>query len=634
MLICRLFFLVLLLSCSALAEEAAPKAHQFRSTEKILNSAIPGCSDDAWRSPNVVHLLSDVVGQAEKYSDTSPPRWNHLEYIEYSQNGSRLAGQKMIQQLIDPLAPLVLAECLEGSGRFIQAIERTLDTLSQQPSWTLPAHDINFLNLRGDYSVDLNACELAHDAAWALKLVGSRLNPDVRTRMVSALKTRVFMPLRKATDTRDRKNPLGRHWWIEAASNWNAVCISGVVGAAYALEIEDLDYWLAFGRKYSRYYLGSFKEDGYSDEGPSYWNYGFGAYLRLRETFLWSQPNGDDLLSDPMARLIATYPTLISFPSGTVAPFGDAPQQIRISEVLKAHAEVAVGLATIDYWKKLNDKISPKLRLNDAVWRLWGQPKAAPGLIQPLFKSACSVFPVAGVAVFRPSNADQCQNCLSVALRTGGSKRHAHDDAGSYAIDLNGIIVVGDPGAPVYTKDTFGPDRRKHPFISSYGHPVPYVDNTKQLDATIFQAKWIAPPCSQEIFGVSIDLLPVYEVSGLDFLRRDFHYDGKLGSSVRVTDSFASSRELNFETAILTRGIVVQGKDGLLIKQGGKIIAMNVISSHSYDLSFKALRDNLAECITRIALTFRNKSTDGFISYSFHVADELGTVTISDVCVN
>jgi len=32
-------------------------------------------------------------------------------------------------------------------------------------------------NLRGEYSVDLNACETAHDLAWALRLLGDRLHP-------------------------------------------------------------------------------------------------------------------------------------------------------------------------------------------------------------------------------------------------------------------------------------------------------------------------------------------------------------------------------------------------------------------------------------------------------------------------
>jgi len=69
-------------------------------------------------------------------------------------------------------------------------------------------------------------------------------------------------------------------------------CVSSVVGAAYALNREDRRLLLSFGRDAIRYYLDSLRGDGYSDEGPAYWLYGFGAFLRFRETMIWADPTG------------------------------------------------------------------------------------------------------------------------------------------------------------------------------------------------------------------------------------------------------------------------------------------------------------------------------------------------------
>ena len=80
------------------------------------------------------------------------------------------------------LAPLVLAECLEGNGRFIPAIAEVMESLVAMPSWTLSAHDAQLLNFHGArYYVDLNAAagyrrgEFRRRAVAGLGLVSSSI---------------------------------------------------------------------------------------------------------------------------------------------------------------------------------------------------------------------------------------------------------------------------------------------------------------------------------------------------------------------------------------------------------------------------------------------------------------------------
>jgi hypothetical protein len=610
-----------LMSISAHSQEAITTAKSLpNNPPPAVKSPVPPCTDDAWRSPEIRRLLAPALQRANIYANNKLPPWDQAAYTEYSHNGQRSAGEKMIRQRIAPLTSLVLAECMENKGRFLPAMELVLDGLSLQPSWTLPASDPNLANLRGHYSVDLNACQTAHDVAWALRLMSARLHPDVRARLINALNEHIFAPMRVAIERHNRGESLGPEWWIEGNSNWNAVCVSGVVGAAYAMGRDDINYWLAFGREANRRYLESFNDDGYSDEGPAYWNFGFQAYLRLRETLLWAQPQGPDLLSAPKARAMAAYPAKIAMPGNAVAPFGDAPNLTRIDPVTRAHAEVAIGSTTPEAWAALARPASSDTRLNEAVWRLWGHPVKAAGNSPPALNKACSLFPISEVAIFRPQNTADANGSLSVTLRTGGSKHHAHDDAGSYAIDMDGTIVTGDAGSPVYTKDTFGPLRRKDPFVNSYGHPVPFINGNMQLDATTHQARWTVQPCSPvtaQLLTAGIDLMPVYDVGDLQTLSRDLAYDREAGRFVVFTDRFSARQPISFETAIVTRGTVTRDHDGLLIEQGDKRLAVDITASAPFDIKFDTIEDQPTNHATRIALRLRNASSNGCVAYRF-----------------
>lgn len=613
-----------LLSIFAPPQEALART-QANSTAVVAKNPVPPCSDNAWRSPQIKQLLAPAVRRAEIYAKNGIPPWDQAAYMEYSRDGQRSAGEQMIRQRIAPLTSLVLAECSENKGRFLPAIEHVLDGLSLQPSWTLPASDPELTNLHGNYSVDLNACETAHDAAWAFKLMSARLHPDVRARLINAMNEHIFAPMRAAIERRNRGEPLGPEWWMVGNSNWNAVCVSGVVGAAYAMGREDVDYWLAFGREASPYYLGSFDDDGYSDEGSAYWNYGFQAYLRLRETLLWAQPHSPDLLSAPKARAMAAYPAKIAMPGDAVAPFGDAPYSTRIDPVTRAHAEVAIGLQSPEAWAALARPAASTSRLAEAVWRLWGQLSPAPGNSLPTFNKGCTFFPVSQVAIFRPQNSVDIARSLSVTLRTGGSKRHAHDDAGSYAIDMDGTIVTGDAGAPVYTKNTFGPRRREDPFVNSYGHPVPFVNGTMQLDATKHRANWTTQPCSPATAqgpAAGIDLMPVYDVGDLQMLHRDLTYDRDAGRFVVLTDRFSARKPLSFETAIVTRETVTRDHDSLVIGQGRERLAVDITASAPVDIKLNTIEDQPINRATRIALRLRNASPDGCVAYRFRRLDD------------
>jgi len=57
---------------------------------------------------------------------------------------------------------------------------------------------------------------------------------------------------------------------------------------------------------------------------------------------------------------------------------------------------------------------------------------------------------------------------------------HNHNDIGSFIYYRRGACLLTDPGAPVYTRQTFSPDRYRILFCSSRGHSVPLINGREQ----------------------------------------------------------------------------------------------------------------------------------------------------------
>ncbi len=67
-----------------------------------------------------------VIRAAEGISKTSFPEWNDSLMIQYLETGIRKDADQMCGARTKRLMPLVIAECLENKGRFVEAIEYTI----------------------------------------------------------------------------------------------------------------------------------------------------------------------------------------------------------------------------------------------------------------------------------------------------------------------------------------------------------------------------------------------------------------------------------------------------------------------------------------------------------------------------
>ena len=133
---------------------------------------------------------------------------------------------------------------LDGRGRYLAAIQRDVDAILDEKTWTLPAHDASLSNFYGrTVEVDLGAAMRGWSMATVAGWFGADLGATRLARLQSELRRRIADPYLSAL----RNGPTGGFWWVHTTNNWNAVCHAGVAGTALAA-VADPDLGAAVGR--------------------------------------------------------------------------------------------------------------------------------------------------------------------------------------------------------------------------------------------------------------------------------------------------------------------------------------------------------------------------------------------------
>ena len=572
----------------------------------------PVCADrSAWDRAELAKRLEAVTKDAEKRLNQTFPAWDDVAYLEYSKNGSRPNGERMMNARKAWIYPLVLAECVEYKGRFLPAIERTLSELSSQPTWTWAAHDKNLRNFRDrNYDVDLFSADTAHELVQALYMLGDKLSPEVRRKTLAELEARVFAPLRKSFAGLNNDN-----WWLHADHNWNAVCLKGAVAAALAAlpDRQDRALFAAAGEHYIRYYLAGFPTDGYSIEGPGYWNYGFSHFVELREVMMQATSGKLDLFVDPRVRPVALYGARIEMLPGNIAAFSDASPRERIDDFTLSYSNVALALGLplrMDALPINASRPPNSAPLAVTAMILFAQPQAIAAQAEVL-NPLRSYFDQVGVLVTRP--APGSGSTLAASIKAGGNSNHSHNDIGSWTIALGAEQPAGDVGRPPYTSKTFSKERYTIKAINSYGHPLPVVAGELQQDARQVKPRVLATRFTPEADEITIDLAPAYAVRGLETLSRTLRHERANGGTVSIEDRFRYATVQSFETALTTLGDWQQQLDGtLVVWQKKERLHVRITASAAYEVSAEKINEDDYP-FTRIAIRLKDKQAMGWV---------------------
>lgn len=231
---------------------------------------------EAWKAYLPDSVLDQMVKAGEGWLKKDFKDIPASVAIEFTHNGNRSRYEALSFPKRKQLWDLMLAESIEGKGRFSNDIMNGVWSICEESFWGATAHlggqkGGNGLANVEDPIVDLFAAETASMLAWTDYFAGASLDKSskfLRPRIYYEVNRRVLKPMMTA-----KYGYLGIGNPNAVLNNWAPWVISNYLTASLLLDKDEKLRAEAVVRsmKVTDHYINGLGVDGSCDEGPSYW---------------------------------------------------------------------------------------------------------------------------------------------------------------------------------------------------------------------------------------------------------------------------------------------------------------------------------------------------------------------------
>ena len=410
------------------------------------------------------------------------------------------------------LGVLVIAECLEGKGRFIEQIVDGIISTCEETVWIGPLimhkKDCELPDV-SDEEIDLCSSETGALLSWVLYLLGERLDA-VSTRIRTRIKNRVNERIIQTYLNRNN------YWWMgfsnDRANNWNPWCNSNVMMCAL-LTVDDPEIRAEVMYKAMRSldaYFDKYVDDGCCDEGPMYWGAaGAGLYSSI-ELLMKASGGIINVENNEKFRRIGQYITKVFIDGNYFVNFADGD------------AVMTPSSAAYNFGKTLNDTGMMALgAMGEAASPVIMNWFFMYGYLTDLFyseerRSCTHPLPylkdawmnISGVMTAREHESPEG---LFLAAKAGNNlESHNHNDVGNFIAYGDGKPIFIDVGTEEYRAQTFSPQRYEIWYTQSQYHNCPQVNGVMQQDGGAFTATDVHYDADGNRSALSMELKEAY----------------------------------------------------------------------------------------------------------------------------
>lgn len=562
--------------------------------------------------------------------------------LEYVRNGNRSNYQDVRYARRHNLRDLVLAECIEGEGRFLDDIVNGVWATCEESYWGVPAH----LRLQAagwglpdtaEPTVDLFVAETASLLAWVYYLIGSgfdavsplilpRLEREIRFRMLEPLLAREDFSWMGFDDTGRRVN------------NWNPWITSNWLTSVLLVE-DDVALREAHVKKAMQtvdHFIDPYPRDGGCDEGPSYWNRAGGSLFDCLELLYGATDGHVDVYADPLVREIGRFIHRVQIADQYFINFADAPaivspftpvvfnygQRIDDAEMMALGAWAARRDDVLNQSFQHRESIGRYLRglfSLDAV--------QAADARQPLPRDVW--LPEIEVMVAR-DKAGSSEGLMLGAKGGNNNESHNHNDIGNFVVYIDGLPVLVDAGVETYTAKTFSGRRYEiWTMQSGYHTLLPTVDGVMQAPGADFKATAVSYQADDAQAGLSLDIAASYPAEA-KIARWQRQLTLTRGEAVTVVDDYelgAAAEEISLSLVTPCAVELAAGQVNLSpasLPDGREAGAATFsypadifsVTTENVPITDSRLRPIWGESLTRVVLTAKNPATSGTWEFS------------------
>jgi hypothetical protein len=463
-----------------------------------------------------------LVTRGEEALNTPWPGLPATLYLGYAREGNRSRFEAVYFERRTLLQQLVLAECVEAKGRFLDAAADALWALCEESTWCLPAH-VGVQKARvglpdvAEPIVDLFAGESAVTVAWTLHLLGPHLDqvsPQLCRRAALELERRVLTPVLERDDfgwmalnvsSADRR-----------PNNWTPWIAASVLTTALLCE-PDNDRRARIAHKMLRSldgFLVFHPLDGSCDEGPGYWGHAGGSLFDALE-ILHSATGGKlDVYGDPLIRAIGQFIVRAHIAGDYFVPIGDCAARFeperglvfrygkRLQDPdLKALAAAGASVEAI-LGSRFFGRQLPAVFVADEIL---GSGQVLPPLLRDVWLSSDEMQLMAA-----RSRAGSNEGLYVAAWGGHNAQSHNHNDVGNVLVFAGGQPVLVDAGAPTYTAQTFSSKRYEHWAFQSAFHNLPTINGVMQGTGRSFAAAGVRCETNDAFAELRMNIGPAY----------------------------------------------------------------------------------------------------------------------------
>jgi hypothetical protein len=554
------------------------------------------------------------IARGERCLDFS---WPSLEpmYADYQQTGNRLRFEAVYHKRRQVVTTLILAEAFENQGRFVQPLLDAIDRICDEPTWVLPAHEHD--------PIDLFSAETGNMLAWAHYVFGD-LQPfagsETIRRAVQEIQKRLIEPY-----------VTGDYWWMalngSEAGNWTTWCTSNCLGTILLLESDVGRRAHAIEKACASLdrFIDAYSEDGGCDEGPMYWNFAAGCLFDSLEMLFEASGGAFDVFADPAIRNIGAYIAKVHIHDLHFVNFADSPPQFPIDAALLYRYGARVGSGEMQalgaHLYRLLDQFDPEDTLRLKVYRslaTLAQGSALHAAAGPDQAPRESYLPKLQVAVAR--ECARSGHGLLLAVKGGhNDERHNHNDVGNVVVYLDGRPVLIDVGLKQYVKDTFTDRRYEIWAMQSAYHNVPLVNGNVQAHGRRFAAREASFDSSEDAVRFGIDIAEAYPSAARLVRWRRECVLARAAGIITILDEFQFGEDANrYEQRFMSAcqpGVV----NGDVVLQPGaeRAVVMRIspkpsrIRLHGFSLRDGHLQRAWGEKLYQIRLCFDEVGTSG-----------------------
>lgn len=495
--------------------------------------------DREWREKTI------LLG--ESFLHYEYPRIYATDFLDFSRTGNRVRYEDRFFARRHALDALVLAECAEDQGRFLDDIINGIFAICEESAWQLPPHnsyerDTPQLPLPDVTApvLDLFACETGAVLAAACYLLRDRLDrisPFITKRIRHEIKNRILTPY------------LTQHFWwmgngMEPMNNWTIWCTQNVLLSAFLPEEPQEVKRAVFEKacKSADHFLAEYGTDGCCDEGAQYYRH---AGLCLFNTIeILNAVSGNafsTLYEEEKIRNIAGYILNVHVSDKYYVNFADCSPvagRCGVREflfALRTKNEHMAQFAAQDFAAAGDNGLLLPSE-NNLYYRLQNGFTAAQ--IRAYCKPDCQVphpelfYPSTGLFIARDSS-------LYLAVKAGdNADSHNHNDTGSFTVYKDGLPLFIDVGVESYTKKTFSPQRYEIWTMQSAYHNLPTINGVMQKDGEQYRASDVTYRFGDDRSDIEMDLANAYPPeAGLCSYRR--YAALQKGKEILIRDRFS-----------------------------------------------------------------------------------------------